>query len=204
MVFIDNLAYSLFAVSFAGFMLLYTTCSIYLAYRKNRKNFSEDLKSASIPLAVIGMFLFLTGIWGQFTWPLPGSYNMLFYDPLISFGFLLLAFSISIKYGAKLEYTGFLGLMVGMMVIVYGVLGYTTGLTKEPLALLAMYLFYGLAGIFSYPISLMADRLPGLQRGIKISWFVLLVIFCILLLLASGLSGMTGIIAIPQHLISAP
>lgn len=205
MVFVDNLAYSLFMISFAGFMLLYTISSMYLVYRRGKRNFSDYLKSASVPLGLIGVYMLIMGLWGQFTWPLPGSYNILFYDPLVSFGIVLLAFAIAVKYDVRLEYAGFLGLMVGVMVIIYGIEGYGAGLTSEPIALLLMYFFYGVAGIFAFPVSLIADRLPGLKKGrIWKGWHVVLIVFWILLLLASLLSGFVGILAIPAHLISAP
>jgi putative membrane protein len=204
MVFIDNLAYSLFSVSFAGFLLLYTVTSMYLVYRKRGKNFSEYLRAASVPLALIGTYMVIMGLWGQFTWPLPGSYNILFYDPLVSFGIVLLAFSISVKYKIRLEYSGFLALLVGIMIITYGIVGYNIGLTTAPIALLGLYFLYGLAAIFAYPVSLIADRLPGLKKNVWTGWHIILILFWILLLLASLLSAYTGIAAIGQHLISAP
>ncbi|MCL5100875.1 MAG: DUF981 domain-containing protein [Candidatus Marsarchaeota archaeon] len=204
MAFIDNLAYSLFALSFAGFLLLYTISSMYLVYRKKKKNFSEYLNSASIPIALLGAYILISGFWGQFAWPLPGSYNILFYDPFISFGIVLLSLAFSIRYNVRLEYTGFLGLMVGVMVLAYGFVGYNIGLTQAPIALLGLYFLYGLAGIFSYPVALIADRLPGLQKNAWIGWNALLVIFWLLLLGASILAGFVGVSAVPQHLLTPP
>lgn len=204
MVFTDDLAYQLFAISFAGFLLLYTSLSVYLAYRKKRGNFTEQLKNASVPLGIMGLYFLVMGLWGQFSWPLPGSYNILFYDPFISFGILLVAFAVAARYNVKLEYVGFLGLMIGAMVIIYGVAGYQIGLTSQPIALLMMYLFYGLAGIFLYPVLLIADRLQGMQKRMRMEWHVILIIFCILLFLASSVSGLVAVLAIPQHLKSAP
>lgn len=204
MAFIDNLAYSLLAVSFAGFLLLYTLSSTYIAYKKKRIHASACLRGACVPLAIISVYLILAGLWGQFTWPLPGSYNILFYDPMLSIGIVLLSFSIAAKYGLKLEYAGFLGLMVGEVAMVYGVEGYSAGLTNEPLALLLMYVFYGMAGVLSYPVSLMFDRLAASHEKIRAGWKAVFVVFCILLLLASMLSALVGIVAVPQHLMSAP
>jgi putative membrane protein len=203
MVFIDNLAYALFSVSFAGFMLLYTVSSMYLLYRK-RRSFQEHLMAASLPIALIGLYMLVMGLWGQFTWPLPGSYNILFYDPFLSFGILLLSFSMAVRYRLRLEYVGFLGLMMGAMIIVYGIAGYNLGLTAAPIGLLALYLGYGLAAIFSYPVSLISDRLPDTRKRTPANWRIILIIFCILLLLASLVSAYTGFAAIGQHLMSAP
>lgn len=204
MVFVDNLAYELFAISFAGFLLLYTISSMYLVYRRKDRNFSEYLMGASIPLGLLGTYMLIQGLWSQFTWPLPGSYNILFFDPLVSLGMLLIGFALAVRYKVRLEYVGFFGLMVGIMVIAYGIEGYSIGLTQEPIALLALYFLYGLAGIFSFPVSLIADRLPGVKYEAWIGWQIALAIFWILLLIASCLSAFIGISAIPMHLISAP
>ena len=207
MAFIDNLAYSLMAISFAGFMLLYTVFSIYRSYVRKKNDFSGYLYGASIPLLLIGLYMVVTGIWGQFVWPLPGSYNILFYDPLVSFGIVLLSFSISVRLKARLDYSGFLGLMVGIMVIAYGIVGYNLGLTSEPSALLAMYFLYGLAGILSYPMSLLmveGSWLTGSRRSIWKGWYAIIALFCIMILFASLLSAFVGISAITMHLVKAP
>ncbi len=204
MVFIDNLAYSLFATSFAGFLLLYTIALIYTEYKNKKTDFSEHLKGASVPLALIGAYLFVSGLWGQFVWPLPGSYNILFYDPFISFGIILLSFSFVIRFGGRFDYTGILSLLAGVMTIAYGFEGYNLGLSSAPIALLGMYFLFGIAGIFAYPASLILERLPGLQKRVWKGWYVLLAIFFITLFLASGTAGLIGVVAIPAHLIKAP
>ena len=204
MVFIDDLAYSLFSISFAGFLLFYTVVSIYKSYKRKGKDFTEHLNGASIPLALIGAYIFIMGLWGQFSWPLPGSYNILFYDPFVAFGIVLLSFSFVIRFKGRIDYAGFLGLMSGIMAIIYGVEGYGLGLTQAPLALLVMYFLYGIAGIFSYPVSLLLDRFPGTQKKFWKGWYYILVIFLASLFLASLLAGFIGAAAIPSHLFSAP
>jgi putative membrane protein len=204
MVFVDNLAYGLFSISFASFLLLYTVISMYLVYRRGGRNYSDYLRSASIPLLLIGIYMVLQGLWGQFTWPLPGSYNVLFYDPMVSFGLLLIGFFAAVKYKVRLEYVGFFGLLVGLLVIVYGIQGYQIGLTQAPLAMLAMFILYGLSGLVAYPVALIADRLPGHKKQVWIGWYVFLGLFCLLMLLAGLLSAGAGFQAVAQHLITAP
>lgn len=204
MAFIDNLAYSLFILSFAGFLLLYVVTSVYLLYRKRERNYADVISAAKVPLCLVGAYMILMGMWGQFTWPLPGSYNILFYDPLVSFGLIMLAFGLSIHYKVKFEYVGFFGLMVGVMTIIYGVQGYSVGLTQEPIALLALYFFYGITGIFSYPVALIMERLPGMQKRPWVGWTLCLVVFWLALFAASLTSGYIGYSAIPAHLLSAP
>lgn len=64
MVFIDNLAFSLFSISFAGFLLLYAITSMYMVYRRKGKNFTDYLKGASVPLGLIGAYMLITGLCG--------------------------------------------------------------------------------------------------------------------------------------------
>lgn len=204
MAFVDNLAYSLFALSFAGFMLLYTVSRMYLVYRAKKVTYPEQLRSASVPLGIIGGYMLVMGLWGQFTWLLPGSYNILFYDPFVSLGMLLVAFAGAVRYSTKLEYVGFLAMMVGVMTLVYGSIGYSQSLTAEPIALLALYLIFGLTAVLAYPVSMIADRLPGLQRKVWFGWHIILASFWVLLLASSVLAAFIGFAAIPQHLLSAP
>ncbi len=202
MTFIDNVACALFVIGFSGLLLLYSTVSVYRAARRGKKNPRECLKAACVPLAVLGTFMLVTGLWGQFSWPLPGSYNILFYDPLVLFGVLLVSFCLTVRADLKLEYVGFLGLMLGAMAILYGVAGYNAGLTEAPLALLGMYALYGSAGILSYPVALAVDRFPALQRS---RWAALAVaLFWLALLGASLLAVYIGYVAVPSHLLSPP
>ncbi len=204
MVFIDNLAYSRCSIGFGGLLLLYTVTSIYFVYKRKQKNFVEYLKGASVPLALIGAYMLISGLLGQFTWPLPGSYNILFYDPLVSFGIILLSFSLAIKYNVKLEYAGFLALLFGIMLIIYGFEGYNIGLTELPVALLGMYFLYGITGIFAYPVSMIIDRLPGFDRNHSRLWETALAIFWLALFSASLSAVAIGAMAIPAHLLSPP
>ncbi len=204
MVFIDNLAYSLFAISIAGFLLLYSIVSIYLAYRKKKEKLNESIKSTTVPLFFIGVYLLITGLWGQFVWPLPGSYNILFYDPLVSFGIVILTFATIGRFGGNMEYVGFLALLFGIMAVIYGIQGYNIGLTEEPVALLAMYFLYGLTGILTYPIALIVQRKPGMQKNYWGGWIVLLFLFCASLFVASALAGFIGYESIGSHLVTTP
>ncbi len=203
MAFIDNLAFLLFSVSFAGFILLYTASSMYLVYRSKKRNYIQHLQGASIPMLLIGLYLVFSGFAGQLTWPLPGSYNILYFDPIVALGLLMVAFALAIRFKVNLEYAGFFGLLVGVMALLYGIKAYSIGLSSEPLAVLVLYMFYGIAGIFSFPAALIADRLP-FKSNPKLIWHVLLLIFWLALLLASLTSGYIGYSAIGGHLVSAP
>lgn len=204
MAFIDNLAFGLFAVSFAGFLLLYMILRIYRAYKNKQKNYSDQISSAAVPLLFLGVYLFVIGLYGQMTWPLPGSYNILFYDPTIAFGLILISFWYIDRMGLRFEYVGFLSMLVGIMLIMYGYIGYTLGLTKAPLALFGMYFLYGATGILAFPVSLLAEKLSGFKGKTWIGWTVVVVLFCLAIFAASLLAAYTGYQAIWGHLLTAP
>ena len=184
LVFIDNLAYSLFVMGFVSLLLLYMMSSMYLAYRKGKRDFIDYIRGATVPLAVIGIYIIISGIYGQLTWPLPGSYNILFYDPFISLGIAIVSFAAATRYRVRLEYIGFLSLLFGVMVIVYGITAYGIKMTTAPFAMLVLYILYGIVGILAYPASMIVDRLPGLKRGMWYGWNMVFVIFWIFLLVA--------------------
>ncbi len=203
MAFIDNLAFLLFSVSFAGFILLYTASSMYFVYRNKKRDYLKHLQGASVPMLLIGGYLVVAGFLGQATWPLPGSYNILYFDPIVAFGIVILAFAIAIRLKVSFEYSGFFTLLVGVMVALYGFKAYTIGLSTEPLAVFMLYLCYGIAGVFAYPAGMIADRLPFSTKP-KLIWHVLLALFWVALLVASLLAGYIGYAALGGHLISAP
>jgi putative membrane protein len=204
MVFIDNLAIELFSVAFAGFLVLYMTVKMYLAYRRGEKNLENHLRSGIIPMAILGVFILIMGIYGEIAWPLPGSYNILFYDPYIILGVLILGTTVSIMLKEKMQNIGFLGLMGGLVIIYYGIQGYMAGLTEIPLALLGLFGFAGLAGILFYPVTLLVDRTPIHKNRISAPWFTLLVLFCVFIALTAGLAAFIGALALPAHLMTTP
>jgi len=204
MVYIDDLAFLLFSITIASFFILYTIASIYLSYKRDQKSLADCIRDATGPMILIGSYFIVVGAWGQFTWSLPGSYNILFYDPLVAFGMVLLAFAIAGRYGGRLDYAGFLGFMFGIMTIIYGHDGFTAGLTQLPLALLGMYAFYGLAGVFSFPLSLKVEILIGTKKSLSTPGLIIFALFFLSLLAGSLISGYIAILAIQGHLLSPP
>ena len=204
MVFVDDLAYYLFAIGFAGLFLAYIISKTYLSFRKGDVNLWKVLNDASIPMAFLGGYFLLSGFVSQMTWFLPGPYNMLFYDPMVSFGLILMAFSLAVRFKAKLQYVGFLSLMSGVMTIWYGISGYNLGLTRTPTELLGLFVLFGLAAIFAYPATLIADRFPKSKKAVPHSWSMILIIFWILLVFASLIAFVIGGFALPAHLATPP
>ncbi|MEM0117900.1 MAG: DUF981 family protein [Conexivisphaerales archaeon] len=235
MVFVDNLGLELVSLPIASLMIVYITGRGYLAGKSGNFNrVREVLKEGAVALGLIGMLATVLAFWGEMTWTLPGSYNILFDDTYLLMGIIFLTFAISVLLNKGTSTSGMFAAISGIFTIWYGLNAYWLGMTKEPLALLGMYGLYGLAGIASYPAMRVVDALlpataqaPEIQAqmksqtvvhasmqmsgraAIKQNWLVkhpllILGIFWVLVLAAGILSGYVAINTIPAHLKSPP
>ncbi len=202
--FVDELAFYLFMLGFAGLLLAYVILNIYSLYRRKKGNLNFELKSVSVPLAGLGIYMTIVGLIGQLTWFLPGPYNILFLDPLVAFGLLLIIFAVSVRFRLKLQYAGILALLTGFMTVYYGFSGYQLNLTAAPLEMFAMFSLFGLAGVLAYPVSVMVDRFNEHEKNTWLGWHLILLVFLILIVFASLAALYAGAVALPAHLASPP
>ena len=204
MAFVDDLALELYSISLVGFLALYITIRMYLANRRGEKSLDGYLKAGAVPMLILGAFILIMGLFGEFSWPLPGSYNILFYDPYVMLGIILVAGSASVLLKQKLQSVGFLSLLAGLVVAWYGVHGYLIGLTSSPIGLLGLFLAFGSAAVFAYPMTLMIDNVALLNGKQSKVWMACLILFCISVFAASAVAALIATLAIPVHLASAP
>ena len=111
----------------------------------------KDISSLVVPAFILGLFNAASGFLMSFTWPLPGSYNMLFGDPLLVLGLLMIAGSYMISKGMDVKALSLLGFLLGIYLLV-GMIGITqfhmeTG--NDWLTATGLYAFSMLAAIFS-------------------------------------------------------
>lgn len=210
MVYVDMLSIQLFTLTFAALLIFYTVVYSYLSIRKGKsiKELSEELKAASFPLFLLGMFMIITGLFGDFLYPLPGSYNMLFYDMYIMFGLILFSTSLAMYYKQPRaeHYIGFFALMAGAVLLLYGVSGYNLGMTSSPLGLLGLYASFGLAGIFAYPFMFLDAKYLLGKGGKKInkSMLVFGIIFLFFIICGAFIAAYIGGSSVPAHLANIP
>lgn len=165
MVFVDNLGLELVTLPIVGFLIIHIFARAYMAGRKGNYNaIREVLKEGSVSLGFIGAFISILSFWGEITWTLPSGYNILFNDTYLLMGLLLIVFSASVLMNKGATTSGFLSLLSGLFTIYYGVNGYMLGMTREPLALLLIYAFWGLAGIAALPATRVLDALTSSAR----------------------------------------
>ncbi|BBL47337.1 hypothetical protein MJ1HA_1438 [Metallosphaera sedula] len=209
MAFIDDLALMLFTLPLVSVLIAYTTIQAYLGFRREGYSaIKRSLDDSIIPAGVLGVVITIMALWGEFTWTLPGSYNILFYDVYLLMGIIILSYSIAVYMEKRLQTTGIFALFVGLITIYYGVVGYRLGLTEEPLALLGLYVAYGIAGILGYPVTVILDRLRSQAVENKDppigAWIVVFVLFWLAVIVAGILGAVIGIETIPAHLAHAP
>ncbi len=218
MAFVDPLALQLFTLAFVATLLFYSGVVGYVNFRRfgHHKTY-EHLRGAAIPLAGLGAIVFAIGLWGEVTWPLPGSYNILFYDPYALLGVILVAFAVSVLLRLRTQYVGVLAGVTGALSIYYGISAYGLGMTAEPLYMLFLYVALGGTAVLTFPVTIYIDRMviepeleniPDTERKVlTLPWklayggFLLFLLFAVasaILALAIG-GGALG-----SHLASAP
>lgn len=228
MTFIDIIAFQLFSLAFVAALLFYSGVSDYLAYRKyGFKEAYRLLRSQATLLGIVGIIVIFIGLWGETTWPIStivngtnvlGPYNILFYDPYLMLGMVLVGFSACVLLGLNTKYSGLLAIMTGALSIYYGVNAYGLGLTKEPIVMLMLYIAFGITAIFTFPVTIFIDGIiiepmqgvrpaRSAKKLVKLPWKLAFIGFVIFLLF-SATSAMIALAigggALAPHLASSP
>lgn len=204
MVFIDDLALALFMLALAGIVSLYTTAAAYSYYKRNGvKGVRESMRPGAVPIGALGIVMLVLGLFGEMTWPLPGSYNILFYDPFVLMSITLISIAVVLWLKQSMQYVGIFAFFSGLLAIYYGVNAYLIKMTSSPIAMLGLYVAFGLAGMFTFPATVIYDRLPSKSKASTL-YTSMLIIFWIMLLIGSIAAAVVGVAAVPQHLLSPP
>jgi putative membrane protein len=218
MAFVDPLALQLFTLAFVSGLLFYSGIVGYVMYRRHGHHRTyEHLRAQVVPLAGLGVIVFAIGLWGEITWPLPGSYNILFYDPYSLLGVILVGFAASVAFRIRTQYIGLLAAMTGALSIWYGISAYNLGLTAEPLTMLFLYIALGGTAVLTFPVTVYIDRMvidpelenePNMvQKALTLPWKLAYGGFLLFLLFALGSAIIALTIgggALSSHLASAP
>lgn len=86
----------------------------------------------SPPLAIAGFLALVFGMRMVFTWPLPGSFNILFGESSVFFGALLLGLACCLWYRLSPIALSVYGVIVGLISILLGFEVIDLGLTQHP------------------------------------------------------------------------
>lgn len=218
MAFVDDLTLILDLLVLVTATVFYTGFFVWLeTRRKDPDRAVSHLREGATLLALLGALIGVIALWGEFTWPLPGTYDLYFFDPLILLSLLLVAFGATVRLNYPTHFVGMLGVVVGSGIIYYGARAYILGLTKDPLETLLLYLGFGAVAILSYPVTLFIDwfvtgpktpttaPLPSdPQPTYPWLWTVLLGMFLLVVVLAGIAAIAYGFSTAWSHLESAP
>jgi putative membrane protein len=130
----------------------------------------------------VGVYALVTGLWGSFTWPLPGSYNIVLIDPWSIFGIALLIIGVALWSGINPRHIAIPLAPLGIPVLVYSFVIWSFRLTRTPELSGLMYFLIGLSTILSPAILL----LGGSSRK-AMGWLAI-----VFLLIAAGIAIFIG------------
>lgn len=163
--FIDDLALVEVLLLLAAAVFAYSGVMIWWAIRTNQPgSVKKILHGAAVPIGAVGIATTALSLWGEMTWPFLASdglagYNIFFFDALLLFGLLLVAYATAAYFGTRMQYVGLFALVAGGVTAFYGYTGYTASpaFTKDPLDTLLLYLGFAVAGILAFPASVIID-----------------------------------------------
>ena len=139
-------------------------------------------------LMMSGFLSLVTGLHMIFTWPLPGSFNILFGEMAVFFGVLLLGLALVLTFGLDLLPVAIYATLVGVASILIGIQVLNLGLTENPPLSGAGFIWMGVIGVFALPM-LRFQQVPAFRLFGAIG-----------LLIAAIFWGATGYVAYWGHL----
>lgn len=190
MAFVDPLAVMLLAAgASAAIIALY-----FIMVVRQKKN----IQSLAVPMLVLGIFDAVSGFVMSFTWPLPGAYNILFGDPILFVGLIMVSAAIMIFKNMDLKVLSVLGFLLGIYILIeaFGIIsipGLETGL--DQVLAVGFYICAGLSALLS-PMIYMNPKTQGGKYA-----YYLLIALLVLTALAALVIGYGGVYG---HLLAPP
>lgn len=221
--FIDPLSLILDLMVLVAVAIFYTGALVWWHYRRgDLERARHQVRGGGLVLGGLGAILLVFGLWGSMTWPLPGSYNLLFFDAIVMLAFVLLAYGLLALGSLPVHFAGIMALVAGAGIIYYGWRAYQLGLTNSPIEMFLLYLGFGAAGVLAFPATLFADlfviapyrpsvsatgteaRVEARAMSASGVWTGLIVLFLIVLVLAGISAIVFGFNVAWSHLESPP
>jgi putative membrane protein len=216
--FIDPLTLILDLMVLVAVAVFYTGALVWWHTRHTEiERARQHLRAGGAMLTGLGAIFLVLGLWGEMVWPLPGSYNLLFFDSIVMLAFVLIAFGALTLLNLPTQFAGVLSLVAGAGVIYYGWRAYQIGLTNSPIEMFLLYLGFGAAGILAYPATLFADLFvlwpartaaegtaPSRTMGSMTMWTAVLALFLVVLVLAGVAAIVFGFNTAWAHLENPP
>ena len=141
--FIDYLAVMLLSL---GVSAAYLAWFVY-----NLGRTGKTMPELVVPMFALGFFNAIGGFALSFTWPLPAGYNMLFGDPLLFLGLLMIAGAYMVRKNISIKNLAMPGFLLGIYILVgaAAIVGYNLEPGSHFIPAFGLYLVAGLSGLFS-------------------------------------------------------
>ncbi len=186
--FVDSLAVMLLALG--------SSASLIAIYFIMLVKWKKSISNLVVPALVLGLFDAISGFYMSFAWPLPPAYNMLFGDPLMFLGLIMIMGAIMIYKNINIKMLSifgfFLGIYLFMEAAAISAFKLETGV--DFLAAMGLYIFAGLSAILS-PL-MYADK----KSNVRYVYYLL----AALLIITAFIALFIGYGAIYAHLGSPP
>ncbi len=193
MTYVDPLAVMLIGLAMGTFL------GAFYFFFKARGN-EEQIRSLVIPALAIGSFDFISGFYMSFAWPMNAphayAYNMLFGDPLLIFGLLLILSAIMVYKNLHLGMVPLLFVLLGIYVFVgaYSIVQLKLETGQDLITAMGLYIFDGIGAILTPIVYLKPEG--SKKYAYYVEWIILGVgtIFALVI----------GYIALNGHLAAPP
>lgn len=136
-------------------------------------------RSYAAGFGAVGLLGLILGLAMVFTWPLPGSYNIIFGEATTLFGLVFLAAALALGLGWDLRPVSVYAFFAGLYAILGGARIISLGLTKEPLLSGLAFILVGSVGLLAAPLARLLWTRPVLRRlaalgllGMAVLWSV--------------------------------
>ena len=166
--FIDYLALALLD-------LVISLSMIVLFFGKYINDNPKKLVPGFLVAGFIGMML---GFHITFTWPLPGSFNIGFGEPLVLFSVLTFGTGLALLFDWDLFSLGVYAFLAGIVAILVGFRLINLGMTKEPVMSGLGFIFTGATGLLYLP-AWATRQSPAVRMIAALTALIALVIWAI-------------------------
>jgi putative membrane protein len=111
-----------------------------------------DCKKWCPPFAATGLIALLGGVHMTLTWPLPGSYNILFGEMSVLLGAVFLGMALATSREWGLLPIGLYAVLPGAVAVLLGIRVIDLGMTKSPILAGCGFMLSGLSGVLLLPV----------------------------------------------------
>ncbi len=155
---------------------------------------AEDKTPWVAGFAITGLIAVTTGLHMSLTWPLMGSFNILFGEPTVLFGALFLGAALVLGMGWKMSSVSLYAFFAGLAAVVLGLRVLDMGLTRSPVVASIGYILSGLGGLMTWLCCLL-DPVVSLKTSTKLR-----IIGALILLAAAVIWAVIGYNAYWDHI----